>query len=93
MIYAIEKLIFDDNQLTTIYRSVAEGGQVQYNLFLHDFKAKKIIDDKYQKDYIQNYLASRKTPGPKDKLVKRELTFQPGNAVAFVDIRQQLILN
>lgn len=83
-----ERVLVKDNEETEVihYQAVLEDGNAKYNLFLHRFKEKKIRDDKFQKAYLQNYLAGRQALTGKDKLLKKELLFKDSNAVMFRQI-------
>jgi TPR repeat protein len=82
---APERIVVKDNDESQVihYQALSSDENTKYNLFLHLFKDKKILEDKFQKAYLQNYLAARQALNGKDKLLKKELLFNDSNAVMF----------
>ena len=82
---APERIVVKDNDESQVihYQALSEDENTKYNLFLHIFKENKILEDQFQKAYLQNYLAARQALNGKDKLLKKELMFRNSNAVMF----------
>jgi TPR repeat protein len=83
-----QRRIIKDNDQTRVihYYAETDGGEVKYNLFLHTNKTEKILVDKFQKAFLQNYLAGRNSMAGTKKMLKREFQFRDENAVMFKQV-------
>lgn len=81
------RIVKDNDTIQVIhYYAETDGGEIKYNLFLHTNKKDKILGDKFQKAFLQNYLAGRNSMVGTKTLLKREFQYRGENAVMFKQV-------
>lgn len=73
----------NDRLVAVHYQSFSGDGQVQYNLCFQRFKKEKILEQKAQDEFLEDYLVTRAFLSWKNKMFKKSMLFQDLPAVRF----------